>query len=287
VADAGAEQLDELTISFREGDTPDPHCVEYSELLYTKVTAPDRKEPWHGAYVNGASILVLPSTYDEYWMGAAGYGTRRKVRRALKGGYAFAEIDRDQHLDEIFEINTSAGERQGRPMTEAYRVKPEPFGPLPAYGCPRHAIRTYGVLLDGRLVAYTWVYVVGDMCLFSTILGHADHLAEGVMYLLVAESLRRVIAESGTRYAMYNMHRSGTEGLRFFKEQMGFRPFWVNWQRRDEPVARPVPPIGPRRVEPAARPAPSGLRRVARRIPFLRETVRAARRIAGRRGGSG
>ena len=65
-------------------------------------------------------------------------------------------------------------------MTESYRTKPDPFGPLPAYGCPHHQIRTYGVLKDGHLVAYMWLYQVGDMCRFSTILGHGEHLNAGV-----------------------------------------------------------------------------------------------------------
>ena len=137
-------------------------------------------------------------------------------------------------------------ERQGREMTEGYRTKPGPYGPLPDYACPRHQVRTYGVLKDGHLVAYTWLYQMGEMCLFSTILGHGDHLNAGVMYLLIAGTLRDIIPFAGTKYAMYNMHVSGTEGLRFFKEQMGFGPFWVNWQLADEPPFTKTPPRRPR-----------------------------------------
>ena len=142
----------------------------------------------------------------------------------------------------IYAINTSMPERQGREMTEGYRHKPGPYGPLPAYTCPRHQVRTYGVLKDGHLVAYTWLYQMGEMCLFSTILGHGDHLNAGVMYLLIAETLKDIIPVAGTKYAMYNMHQSGTEGLRFFKEQMGFRSYWVNWQLADEPPFTGTPP---------------------------------------------
>jgi hypothetical protein len=237
VAQAAVEGYPELTISFLRGDTPDPHCVSLADMLFDKFTAPHRTHPERGAYQDGCSILILPESFETYWMGPAGYATRRKVRKALKEGYTFAFIDRDRHLDDIFEINTSMGTRQGREMTESYRARPEPFGPLPEYGCPRHQIRTYGVLREGHLVAYTWLYQVGEMCLFSTILGHGDHLNAGVMYLLIAESLKDAMAVSGTKYAMYNMHVSGTEGLRFFKEQMGFGPYWVNWQRNDEPPA--------------------------------------------------
>ena len=119
--------------------------------------------------------------------------------------------------------------------------------------CPRHQIRTYGVLHDGHLVAYTWLYQVGEMCLFSTILGHGDHLNAGVMYLLIAETLKDVIDVAGAKYAMYNMHISGTEGLRFFKEQIGFAPYWVEWVRADE---APKP-----RIPVSARPATRNVRR--------------------------
>lgn len=271
MVDAVEERDPQLTISFRRADTADPACTSLADELYDKFTAPHPRHPEHGAYQDGCSILALPDTFDEYWEGAAGYGTRRKVRKALKEGYSFATIDRDQYLDDIFAINTSMPERQGREMTEAYRRRPDPYGPLPTYTCPRHQIRTYGVLHDGHLVAYTWLYQVGDMCLFSTILGHGDHLNAGVMYLLVAETLRDVMAVAGTRYAMYNMHMSGTEGLRFFKEQMGFRSTWVDWQCADEPpvAARPSAPAQPavKRQVPARRPLTAGriVRAVARR----------------------
>ena len=279
MADAVEERDPQLTISFLRADTPDPACTELADQLYDKFTAPHAKHPEHGAYQDGCSILVLPPTFEAYWEGEAGYGTRRKVRKALKEGYSFGLIDRDRYLDDIFAINTSLKERQGREMTEGYRSRPDPYGPLPDYACPRHQIRTYGVLKDDHLVAYTWLYQVGEMCLFSTILGHGEHLNAGVMYLLVAESLRDVMAVAGTRYAMYNMHKSGTEGLRFFKEQMAFRSCWVDWQRADEPPkaieASPRDAVAPTN---RARPAPMTVGRVARGL------ARRARRLLDRAG---
>lgn len=229
----------ELTIGFARADTPDPQCTRLAQNLFEKFTAPHPRLEGYGTYEPGASILVVRS-YEEWWDNVGQY-TRRKVRRAGKRGYVFAEIERDDHLDDIYAINTSMEERQGRPMTESYQKRPGPFGALPASTCPRHRIRAFGVLHEGRLVAYTWIHQVGEMCLFSTILGHGDHLNEGIMFLLVAESLRVLTDEAGTRYAMYNMHYSGTEGLRFFKERMGFRPFRVRWVAEDGAPEPPVP----------------------------------------------
>jgi len=241
---AGNADRLQLTISLRRADTDDPACTQLADQLYEKFTSPHPRRPDVGAYQDGCSILVLPPSFETYWEGAAGYYTRRKVRKALKQGYTFARIDRNRYLDDIHEINTSLDERQGRPMAQAYRERPAAFAPLPDYTCPRHQIRTYGVLRDGRLVAYTWVYQVGELCLFSTILGHGAHLANGVMFLLVADTLRDLIETCGTSYAMYNMHFSGTAGLRFFKEQMGFAPSFVLWQRADEDVRRASPRTG-------------------------------------------
>jgi len=67
------------------------------------------------------------------------------------------------------------------------------------------------------------------MCLFSTILGHGEHLKAGIMPLLVVRAVADLMETGGLRYAMYNLHASGTDGLRFFKEQMGFRPYDVRW----------------------------------------------------------
>ena len=277
MATAERDRYPELTISFLRADTPDPACIEIADMFYDKFTAPHPRHPETGAYQDGCSILVLPPTYDEYLNGAAGYGTRRKLKKALKEGYMFEPIDRDRYLDDIFAINTSMAERQGKEMTERYRSRPDPYGPLPQYGCPRHQLRTYGVLKDGHLVAYTWLYQMGEICLFSTILGHGDHLNAGVMYLLVAESIRDIMSLAGTKYAMYNMHQSGTEGLRFFKEQMGFAGFWVDWQRADEPPFTGTPPeaVAAIRARPAPAAAPSRmtLRRLARGVG------RRARRI--------
>jgi hypothetical protein len=110
-------------------------------------------------------------------------------------------------------------------MSAGYRTR-QAFGPNPIV-CAHHHVYTYGVLGGDELVAYLWLYRSGEVALVSSILGHADHLAGDVMYLLVAEALRAQESLGGACF--YNMHDSGTEGLRFFKERLGFRPAEVEW----------------------------------------------------------
>ena len=110
-------------------------------------------------------------------------------------------------------------------MSSGYLERPT-FSPLPDYPCPRHRINTYGVLAGDTLVAYLVLYLSGDMAMVSQILGHADHMRNDVMYLLVVEALRETPPPVKV---FYNRHDGGTEGLRYFKERLGFQPEKVTW----------------------------------------------------------
>jgi hypothetical protein len=71
---------------------------------------------------------------------------------------------------------------------------------------------------------------------------------------------------------MYERHTSGTAGLQFFKERMGFRPYWVDWQLADEPVVsnRPV-------WEAAARRGAQSPGLARRALSTVRRAIRARR----------
>ena len=170
-------------------------------------------------YQKGHSILALP--------GRPGQLAKRRVKKAIGLGYECREYDRPRYEDDIYAINTSLEERQGRPMKDAYRIR-QTYPPLPDYPCRRHSIHTTGVFLDELLVAYLLWYLVGDYAHVSETLGHGDHLTNGVMYLLFASAIREA-QEDGARFFGYNLHKSGTNGLRFFKERLGFRAMDVEW----------------------------------------------------------
>jgi hypothetical protein len=226
--------LPKLTITLEVADTPDRYCTEYVDQLYPVYSAHmGSLYPGYSKLGVGTSVAVLPPTYEQWYQELA-KKRRYKIRRSQRAGYEFKQINRDDYLDDIHDVNTSLDERQGRPMATRYRRMVKPFGPLPDQPCPRHQLCTYGVLKDGKLVAYAWVYQTGEMFLLSTILGHGDHLAQGVMFLLIAGIIQDLIETAGAKYAVYERHWSGTDGLRFFKEQMGFRPYLVTFLRGDE-----------------------------------------------------
>lgn len=154
---------------------------------------------------------------------------RKRADRAFRRGYSASELERDAWELDIHHINISSENRQGRRMAPGYWTAPQ-FAPLPDYPCPRHAVRTTGVWSDtGHLVAYLVMIRAGELALVSQILGHADHLENEVMYLLFQHALEREIVADPECLVVYNRHDSGTDGLRFFKERLGFQEMPVEW----------------------------------------------------------
>jgi hypothetical protein len=201
------------------GDHPgclhDGGCAPFAAKLYDQLAGGDYDWP--------ASILLLAD--PAAWV-AEHRTARKRSSHSGRLGYVAQPIDRSQHLDEIYAINTSLPERQGRAMAAAYQERPE-HAPLPAYPCPRHRIDEWGVMSsDGVLVAYLVLYVCGDLVMVSQILGHGDHMQNDVMYLLMLHALERVPLPATV---FYNRHDSGTDGLRYFKERLGFQPTRVEW----------------------------------------------------------
>jgi hypothetical protein len=190
-------------------------CSDFSGPLFLQLS--------RGRY-DECSVLRLPYTVEEW---RDDHRTARKrANRAERLGYRFDEIRREDHSQDIYEINTSLDTRQGRPMTDQYTT-PVEFGPLAEYPCPRHRVSTYGVLHDDTLVAYLWLYRAGDLALVSSILGHGDHLENDVMFLLMQGTITCEVEDGG--FLVYNRHDSGTDGLRYYKERCGFTPTDVEW----------------------------------------------------------
>lgn len=202
------------------GDCTEAGCLKMAGEMRMKLDVPN--------YTIGVSLMTVPDSLEE-WR-AEHRTARKRADRSRRLGYEFAEIDRSQYADDIYEINTSLSHRQGRPMGDGYRTRNVP-GRLPDYPCARHNIRTYGVTyefgLDSPLVAYLTLYREHELALVSMILGHGDHLRNDIMYLLFAGVVEDQAGLGGWFY--YNRHDSGTEGLRYYKERQGFREATVEW----------------------------------------------------------
>jgi hypothetical protein len=198
------------------GDCVSGGCLEFALNLHKAVI--NRK------YQVGASIMDTPETLLD-WR-AMHRTARKRADRCERLGYRFSEVDYSQYADDMFEINTSLPARQGRPMSDGYLKKVE-RGKLPEYPCAVHRTTTYGVTEAGRLVAYMTLHRAGELALVSMILGHGSHLRCDIMFLLFQGMVEDQAGLGGILY--YNRHDSGQEGLRFFKERLGFREGNVEW----------------------------------------------------------
>lgn len=209
------EQTTLVTVDLADGCAKD-HCLKMAWELKHQLD-PD--------YIRGAATMRLDGTYAEYR--DARRTARRRAGHAERLGYTSHLIERSEHQTSIHEINTSKPVRQGRPMSAGYQEMPT-YGPNPRY-CDRHYVYTYGVMSpQAKLVAYLWLYRSGELALVSTILGHADHLEDDVMYLLYLSMLQHQWLFGGVVF--YNRWNSGTDGLRFFKERVGLAETDVEWR---------------------------------------------------------
>ncbi len=166
-------------------------------------------------FSNGEEYLTLVSGKN-----SAAYFSRR----CTKLNYTFHKLNPNMFINDIFEINTSSSERQGRTMDESYLIKVEEW---------QHdeENKWFGIYsLEGKLVAYAWTYEVGEIALINRILGHGDYLKDNIMFLLMTNIVSYYIALNKTKFIMYDTFGKVENGLVMFKKRIGFKPFTVNFR---------------------------------------------------------
>lgn len=177
------------------------------------------------------SVAQLPDSGHAYEYGVSRVA-RYNTRQALKRGYRHELIDRADHEDDMYALRSSVPFRQGRHMPRDYMER-QTYGSdaWPEPHCKRHLIVVHGVLSStGRLVGYTQMVQCGEICRVNSILGHADFLEDGIMWLLFLELVKWHIDVCGAGFALYYTHASGHGGgLRYWKERFGLRPSLVTW----------------------------------------------------------
>lgn len=172
----------------------------------------------------GAALIDLQQfgSLDQYLEHIRGRnGGAHHARRARARGYVLADIDRNEHLDAIHAINTAIDERQGRPMDDSYRARPEPYERLANY-------HHFGVFnAEGKLMAYAEMGRFGNFCAFSRLIGHRNN--DGFMHLAVVDIVARLLREQHVRYLMYDTFFGALPGMQQFKTILGFTPYRVRY----------------------------------------------------------
>ena len=176
----------------------------------------------------GAALLDLPTSYQGYLRGKARQALRTNINKATILGYRVTNIHPQDHLDEILAINNSAQLRQGHKMHKSYtdndlvqKYLSEVTGMIGA------------VNSQGKLVGYIDPIYCGELIIINRLLGHANTLDHGVMYLMMADIVKRAIEKKQhggrEKWVMYDMMFGASRGLRYFKERLGFKPYLVKW----------------------------------------------------------
>jgi hypothetical protein len=181
---------------------------------------------WHPRYkiirhkTMGAALIDLRAhaSRDNYLASIKGKNCGAwHAKRARSRGYVLAEIDRNRFIEEIYDINTSLENRQGRPMDAHYREKTTRYENLPHF-------RYYGVFnADGRLVAYANLGLYGNFAGFSHLIGIRNN--DGIMHFLVVEIVSQMIELQLVNYLMYDTFFGAHPGMQSFKKILGFRPY--------------------------------------------------------------
>jgi hypothetical protein len=168
------------------------------------------------------ALLGIPHTHEEY-LAQVGSKTRNMIRKAERQGYEFKEFVWNEHLGEIYEINTSKEIRQSLPMLWWYR---EPVQPRHHSKEELQYRKYYGGFKEGKLCAYLHFLVCGDFAVIKHIIGHAQHLTYGIMDGLISWTVQECIGNPQIRWFHYP--GNGLKGsLGAFKKHAGFQEYAI------------------------------------------------------------
>ncbi|OGV59646.1 MAG: hypothetical protein A2498_13815 [Lentisphaerae bacterium RIFOXYC12_FULL_60_16] len=223
-------RLPEVTIDLMARRTAENDCFYRGVVdeFYRDATRPHPKLRVVGALERGVALCPLPATHMAYLAGLEPAG-RRNVNKAQRLGYRFEPIDYNRYVDDIAAIRRSTEVRQGR-MPESYLKGPVEPCRNPPSKTTVHDYPYFGVLKEGRLVAYAGVLVAGELGMIEHILGHAEHQADGVVPLLVSGMAGVLVGGyPSVRYYGYGTWFGAGTTLRRFKRKFGFRPYRVRW----------------------------------------------------------
>jgi hypothetical protein len=206
----------------------DDITIDSYKSMYNHFTKRHRLKVIQNKSIGIALIdIKLYKDFDEYYSAINGKNSAAYYsRKCLKREYTFCEINRNDYIDDIYEINTSSKERQGREMSKDYLTKVEQYDDLPNF-------KYFGIKdSNGKLVSYCNIGFYGEFVSINTLLGHNKFLNDGIMYLMMVELFKLIFndySEKGYNYIMYDTFFGATEGLKKFKNKLKFIPYKVKW----------------------------------------------------------
>ena len=176
------------------------------------------------AYHSKPAMLSIPKSIETY-MYEIGDKSRNMIRKAIKLGYSYKVVLPNNYIDDIVKIRTSDTLRQGQAIPEYFYQRPDNVLSFDS-DCKLHGELFFGLFKDDELIAYSTIFLYGELAQVNHILGHKDHLQNGVMNLLVYEIVSDFINTKpwikGVNY-LYPGLSDVKKGTSLFKKSVGFK----------------------------------------------------------------
>ena len=176
-------------------------------------------------WIKGRELAIInPQEYTDYIHQGLNATHRNRFNYSVKNGYSSRQFNwnfRNEHLQDIYNINISSRERQGRPMTEAYFNYP--LLQSTDTECTEHRKIFIACTKNEKIYAYCELYLIGEMSEISTILGHKNYLKDGIMINLQV-AIVEISRSNNIKALVYYEMDSGTEGLKYWKRASGYKP---------------------------------------------------------------
>ncbi|AZN37306.1 hypothetical protein [Iodobacter ciconiae] len=168
------------------------------------------------------AILKIPPNIEAY-LYEIGDKSRNMIKKAVKSGYAYIDVNPDDFIDDVIKIRTSDTLRQGQEIPEYFYRRPESVLSFKS-SCDLHGESFFGIFKNNELVAYSTIFLYGELAQVNHILGHKDHLQNGIMNLLVFEMVQNIIkSKPWIKGVNYLYVGNPQKGIGIFKKSMGFK----------------------------------------------------------------
>jgi len=168
------------------------------------------------------AVLQIPNDVKDYLF-EIGDKSRNMIHKAERLGYYYDDANADDYIDDIVAIRTSDPVRQGVPIPSYFYTRPAKVNDSILKNCDIHRERFYGVFLAGKLIAYISLRSFGEMAQINHLLGHRDHMKNGVMNLAVFCMVRDLVdSKSAIKYVNYLYLGNQNSGTAIFKRGVGF-----------------------------------------------------------------
>ena len=223
-------RLPRVTINLMHAATRenDPFFDRLVSGFYAETRRRHRRFPVIRHWQYGVALCVLPKSFDEYFMSVEA-AARRNFKKAARLGYVFDRIVHNDRLAGMTEIHQSAEIRQGR-MPEKMLTRPVAANTDPASRTNIHDYPYFGILKDGKLVAYAGCMVSGELFMIEQIYGHAAHHSDGVVPMLIISMAKHILERyPNVKYYGYGTFYGAGTTLRRFKRKFLFLPHRVEW----------------------------------------------------------